>query len=254
MQPKIISASIVGEKNTRYNKPCEDAWGVYQDELEWILVLADGAGSAPLASAGAALAVSFSIEWFKSSPKFRTGNNLSLLFEYVHEQMMEYSRDQNIDIRELSCTLQIATQTGDKYTLAKVGDGNMIVIAQDKVETPFPDPINGFVNHTHFITQADWRTHFQTASYEFLDCIFLQTDGVDPISILPESGNPYSPFYLALHLMLSKKSHEASEAVLCDLLNSQSIKKRSNDDKSLIVAITKPEIGTPDSQDDHISN
>lgn len=119
-----------------------------------------------------------------------------------------------------------------------IGDGAALALAGDRwVMSP---PRNGeYAHETYFFTQDDWRRQLRFKLIEpGFDTIFVMTDGVTDIG-LKQSGRriePFMPFFEPIGRFLTANDRAAGEQALGATLDSDAVRARSNDDKTLVWA------------------
>ena len=103
-------------------------------------------------------------------------------------------------------------------------------------------PVKGeFYNETVFVTSAGFSEH---ARYEVLPAaevsgVAVLTDGLEMVSMDLADGTPHEPFFRTLFTLARDPEEDlaAAERELGDLLRSERICERTDDDKTLILAV-----------------
>lgn len=232
-----------------------------------IAAVADGAGSAPKAHEGAALACQKFIEL--AIPLFSGSLDAPCLVSAIHEKLPAGK------FEDYACTL-VGVVAGPKGAfILQVGDGGAVVRLASAVEAPtvgremagtavkaqgeaaggttvmedvasqgsytiplWPEETE-FLNHTFFITAPDAEEHLQIHRIEEpVHEIALFTDGLQHLIIDRKSKSPHQPFFNTIFRPLSAEPDQDIKASwwLERQLASDHVTKRTDDDTSIVIA------------------
>lgn len=260
----IIGASVTGTSHLTISHGCDDAHGYRLLEHDILLLaVADGAGTAVRSATGAATAVRVALETAaqlltqQSEPQAHnqwqniltfilhtTHNALALL---VDESGSTPSTDDVKDdpsdstssvLRDYATTLLTAIVTKHWVAIVQVGDGAAVIQRPDGSFTSLtPRHSKEYINETDFITD----THYlDEAEYTILpragtQGIALLTDGLQMVAMKFPENTPYQPFFVPMFKFAA--SPEATEEALQHFLASERISERTDDDKTLVLAV-----------------
>ncbi len=107
------------------------------------------------------------------------------------------------------------------------------------IKTMHTESINHAPATTMFLTGDRYEDHveFQAAEGDFTD-VALMTDGVERLALSFEGRTPHTPFFDPLfNALRSAPAPAALNTELCRFLESDSMKRRSDDDKTVILAV-----------------
>ena len=249
---RVLAQSAIGSSHLRENLPCQDmcAAAVLHDaqgHAVLALVASDGAGSACRAQEGARLVSDLFMEQARDHVAAGTGAGaltLSQATEWVRriaKGIREHAESLNLVPRDLASTL--VGIIADRSGLAgfQVGDG-AIVLASGLEYRPLFWPERGqYANMTHFVSDEDATDHLQFAvEREVADEIAVLTDGLQSLALNYAAKSAHAPFFAPLFIPI--RDAVSSEAVqslaepLAHFLSSASLERRTDDDKTLILA------------------
>jgi hypothetical protein len=241
---KVLGSSVIGTSHLRHGLPCQDAHGtLFLPNNVVALAVADGAGSAGRAQEGSRIATTNSLEFIE--------RHLSLHIPQSHAEWETLLRDAIWDSRrtleisagdgnlcDLATTLLLAVATPDTLAVAQVGDGAIVyrdVHGLLHVLTTVED--REYINETSFLTgsalQNDVVCTVLTASE--IDAIAIFSDGIQHLAIEYPTNIAHPPFFNPLFAFVSTEDADPRE--LDALLSSPQVNERTDDDKSLVLAV-----------------
>ncbi len=247
---RVIGASVVGTSHRKTDKPCQDAhaYRVLPDGA--LLVVADGAGSAERAEAGARLAVAVALEvllegvalgWPSSEQVWR--ELFAAAYAQAQQAIFDLAARDGATPRDYATTLLCAALSADLLAVAQLGDG--VVVAQDGAGQYFvaAAPQRGeYANETYFLVQPNALTNVAVQVYaEPVQALAVMTDGLLRLVLDVQTTTPHAPFFNPL-LAFAKAALYAEQASgqLADFLDSDRVSARTDDDKTLVLAVRGP--------------
>ena len=95
------------------------------------------------------------------------------------------------------------------------------------------EPMNGqYANETYFITMKNWDNYLRISEYNInFDSIFLFSDGVTPLSLMKKNHLDF--YYHFINGLRIKIKMKITCKVLKNTLNSEKVKKITDDDKTI---------------------
>jgi len=255
MSWRYAAASVAGTSHVKQQRSCEDAHRceVVQTAAGPVLTafVADGAGSAQRAEAGAQLACSLASDEIRNiltsgggiagiDEPFLTGCLARLRSEVVARAEAEGLRP-----REFGCTLLGAIVGGEPAAFFPIGDGAIVISPrgeEDQYRWVFWPATGEYDNTTFFATQPDAAEHLQHAYVEGpIDEIALFSDGLQRLVLDFRNRTAPAPFFRS---MLSWIRSAGGEQPLSDRLSGHLsaplVNDRTDDDKTLILATRRP--------------
>jgi serine/threonine protein phosphatase PrpC len=253
---RVLGASAVGTNHQHTGRNCEDAHAYrnYADML--LLATADGAGSASQAATGAQIAVQSSLDAAERILREETmlldtvrwQSILPLILTETHTALKEQAQSfssvhvtpdaSNLPLRQFATTLLFAAITPQWLAVAQIGDGAIVVLHPEGTLTSLTSRESRmYVNETVFITDTDYLS---LVTYTILprtnvQGIALLTDGLQMIALKFPENTPHEPFFTPLFRFVRRP--DASEAELHTFLASERVCQRSDDDKTLLLAV-----------------
>lgn len=253
----VVGAAVQGMSHARLGLPCQDAqaYRLLRDGT-LLIALADGAGSAQFAEQGADYAVETALQALTaafegaiSDDSAGWARRMQEVFNEVHAAMASLaalSEDPAITPRDYAATLTCVAASADRLAVGQVGDG--AVIAADEVGHLFAVTRlqrGEYANETHFISDED---ALEQVVIEVIAikaaALAVMSDGLIRLALKMPSQQPHAPFFQPLFRFagsIKEGQEEARLAVqqLTDFLASERVNTRTDDDKSLVMAVRK---------------
>lgn len=249
----VAAAAVPGRAHAALDLPCQDALA-YRTGPDGLLVLAlaDGAGSAELSDRGARTAVDETLdalsaalaEDLPSSPE-GWSEVLATAFEWARLELEFLAAEERRPLRDFATTLTCVAAVGDWLAVASLGDG--VVVAGDGGELTTINTLQRgeYANETVFLTQEDVLDHLQICVQTCpVNRLAVMSDGLTRLALRFPSLEPHAPFFDPLFAFLEQaaaagENGSAGER-LADFLNSPRVNERTDDDKSLLLALRCP--------------
>ncbi len=264
---RYVHASVPGVAHLASGADCQDACTaelLSAPDIGPVLVLAvaDGAGSAAQARAGADLACrtllaecatrvrdSASMAWARTDAE--------ALLQSVRTALAQLADEAGLPVREFACTLLGAVVAADRALFLQIGDGVIVIDSGEDYRPVFWPQTGEYANETHFATDPDALARLEcTLLAEPVSDIALLSDGLQPLALHYQSRQAHAPFFRPLFHRLREHAEPGCPAALAAALErflaSPAIDRRTHDDKTLILATRRPapapgaETGTPE--------
>lgn len=209
-----------------------------------IACAADGAGSAKRSDVGSAIACEMIAE---SATRYHEshGNFQQLQLDHVvtwcesvREKLRHTADAKNCSMRDLATTLCVAILSPESSIFFQIGDGAITVGNRGVYGVVFWPQSGEYANVTNFMTSDDYqdKIEFQATTCRFTE-LALFTDGIERIALDFEGQTPHVPFFQPLFSAVRNATNGHSlDRDLAQFLQSDSVKSRSDDDKTLILA------------------
>lgn len=242
---QVVSASVTGAAHLRVAKGNEDAvLCASRRDGSLLLIAADGAGSATCAAEGSSLAVQGALEILQSSFLPTTAQTwTSFLLELtcrVRTGLQEVALETGQNLKDFASTLLLAVVTDTHVAALQVGDGAIVVKTDPSLQhltTPFR---GNYASETVFLTSDAFLEHAscQVIPSEKVTGLALLTDGLEPVAFDLSTDEPFAPFFKPLFdFAANSKDAYARNLELTSFLNSEPLQERTQDDKTLILAV-----------------
>jgi hypothetical protein len=242
---KIVAASVTGEAHLKQGKGNEDAFCLASRlDGSLLLTVADGAGSASYGAEGAELATTFALEFLSEIELPTTEDALQALMQgtvqHVHNVLETHATTKEKDIKDFASTLLVAVLTRSYIAALQMGDGAIVGI-KDETVTKLTRATHGeYASETVFITSQDYLEYCSctVTSSENFTGIALLTDGLEPVAMNLQTGEPFAPFFNPLFLFVrNEKDAREKSLALSEFLASDRISQRTHDDKTLVLVV-----------------
>jgi Protein phosphatase 2C len=245
---KLISASALGTSHQRRGEPCQDCGlaRTIQANGDTILVAccSDGSGSAVHSQIGSQLACEnvarVVAEALQSGLRVEDIDRERVLL--WHREVLTCLEKEAIQRlcapRELACTLLTAVIGDHVAVFSQIGDGAIVVSADDSYDPVFWPQSGEYINATNFLTDDGFEQRLEFCSWnETVDDVALFTDGLQMLVLHYAERTAHPPFFAPLFKRLRESAAtEELQASLKRFLDSARVNERTDDDKTLIVA------------------
>jgi serine/threonine protein phosphatase PrpC len=243
-------AVATGTAHVRLDLPCQDAVAYQADEHNLLVALSDGAGTAERSQYGAQTAVQAALDSLAAAldtslPGEQPGwqDTLHAAFAAARAALESLAEIEEQPLRAYAATLILAVATADRLVVAQLGDG--AVVAGESPEELYlvnRAQRGEYANETYFLTQEDALEQVQVAVYErAVNLLAVMSDGLTRLAMQLPAQEPYLPFFQPL-LAFAAHANEEEQAAghLVEFLTSERVCDRTDDDKSLVLAVRVP--------------
>jgi hypothetical protein len=209
-----------------------------------VACVADGAGSAKYSDTGATIACNTMIEraavHFNESGRFDnvSRNDVLAWCEDARSRIRNEASARSCSTREFASTLCAVIAAPECSVFFQIGDGAIIVGMRGIYGVVFWPQSGEYANSTNFLTADDFqnRLDFLTTTSRCSD-LALFTDGLERLALRFDIQTPHGPFFDPLFRALRTAGNlDGLNEGLRQFLASDSVQKRSDDDKTLILA------------------
>ena len=211
-----------------------------------VAFVSDGAGSASHGGEGASLICRTLAEL--SRVYFRENDQLpsdAVLFDWVdaaRDRIWAAAKRRGLMPRDFAGTLVGAISTGASSVVAHVGDGCAAVLdANGKWSVPSWPEHGEYASTTHFVTDdVCARLRIERVEFEIVGLAVL-SDGLERLALQFSDHTPFAAFFdgMAKPLLASKGvgRDRGLSGALRRYLESDAINSRTDDDKSIVLAV-----------------
>lgn len=248
---QIISASVAGSSHEKQAIPCQDAH-IYReiDPHQFIVAVADGAGSASLADVGAQLAVKTATqlieEYLSSVDDTATvdwNTQLLAVVDQTKQAIEAEAHQRDILARELATTLILGVVTASTIAVVQIGDGAVVVEDQQGTLMALTIPTSGeYLNETTFLVSPNALESAQIQVWSGMPkYLAIFSDGLQMLGLKMPEGQPHPPFFSPLFRFVETIGDRTeAEQQLISFLRSPRVNQRTDDDLTLILAAKIP--------------
>lgn len=243
----VLGESVRGTSHRAGDTPCQDAFrsSTFGPEKDWlVVVVADGAGSASHSEVGSSLACAEFIHQCQSLDPLTLNKQQEIidLFSIVRNKLIAQAELLQIKLRDLACTALVAIVGPTTAIFAQIGDGGIVVGDGQFTRIVFWPETTGYANETDFLTDEQFAT---TLRFEIMTTpiseFALFSDGLQRLALDFASKVPHPPFFRPL---FAGFRNAADTLLLVEpfraFLDSPAVNDRTDDDKTLVLAIYHP--------------
>jgi Protein phosphatase 2C len=241
----VIAGSIAGTSHVQRGTPCQDVSGhaVFGAADEWLAVaVADGAGSATHSDRGAAVCVEELLRGVQAAPiEAFTREGMLDLFTSARTAVQAAAEVLGVPPRELACTALLAVVGPDGAAFGQIGDGAIVLGDGTSYRTAhWPEP-GEYANLTDFLTDDGFAEKFAFKTIaEPINEVAVLSDGLQRLCLDFANKCPHEPFFRPLFRRLwDTPDPRELDGPLREFLDSPAINSRTDDDKSLVLAVRR---------------
>ncbi len=245
---RVIGASVQGTAHQKMDVLCQDAQQsrVLPDGT-LLIAVADGAGSSARSQVGAQRAVEQSLDALTFAlDQRRPGTDdewqrmILGAFGKARESLLQLADDEDAPLQLFATTLTCVVATDGWLAVGRLGDGAIVAQMMDGSSWASGRPRRGeYANETYFLTmpEAVDAVEVQTAP-QAARTIAVTTDGLLRLALKLPDYEPHTPFFQPLLAFAAEATDEQqANAQLADFLASERVCARTDDDKTLVLAV-----------------
>ena len=253
MNWRVVCASVVGTSHLQFGTACQDScWaqvdGLPGDQSLLSLFVADGAGSAARGGDGAELGIEAAAAFV--AYQVAKGNiTLDAAFArelvlLVRERIFSAAQLASVSSRDFACTLIGVLSSASTTLVLQIGDGAAVVDVGEGLEVAVPPMSGEYANMTNFVTDDDALTILATRVYSGPALrVAALSDGIQRLSINLANNTPHAPFFTPFFDGMTKATADQEDqlqGLLTQFLGSAAVNERTDDDKTLALAVLVP--------------
>ena len=249
---KVLSSSVTGTSHANRNEEGQDYCraGVKSicDRLFFIALAADGAGSTTDGGTGAKIACESACHGISDTIRLH-GGDLAHVTRQEIENWIAASREaigaeaesNGNQIRNYACTL-IGTVLCETYAIYfQIGDGGIVIGDGTGYHIVFWPEQGEYANTTYFLTDDSVLGHLTIRQQDTApDEVALFTDGLQHLVLSYPTKTVHSGFFKPLFERIRNSTDNEFQAISDGFhifLTRDEIQRRSDDDKTLVLAV-----------------
>ncbi len=247
----MIGASVQGTSHERTDIPCQDAHGCcVLPGGSIVAAVGDGAGTAERSDEGARRAVDSVLASTEAAlaeglPQDGVAWDAVLLegFRRARQSIQELAEAEHAPLRAFATTLTCAVVTEEWLVVGHIGDGLVVARGENGDLFSACEPQHGeYAGETFFLTMEGALQKTEVGVYaQSVDAVAVMTDGMVRLAVNLVDNTPHLPFFQPLFAFTAQiEDHERAQEQLVDLLASQRVNKRTDDDKTLVL-VARPQ-------------
>jgi hypothetical protein len=250
---RVVGAAVQGTSHTRSDKPCQD-WQGYRclPDGGLVVAVADGAGSARRAERGSRRAVEAALEsaeraveaLLETQPDLTEADWQDLMrtiFGDARRAVAARARSERHRLREYATTLTVVIAADGWVAVGQIGDGAVVILdMRGEMYAATRLQKGEYANETHFLTLRDAVKRVMVVAEERpIKALAAMSDGLIRLALRLPSGDPHQPFFQPLFKFIARVDDEArAQDQLAAFLSSERVCARTDDDKSLVLALS----------------
>jgi serine/threonine protein phosphatase PrpC len=252
MPYSIFGASVKGASHLAKGSPCQDVWVGERVDASWsVIAVADGAGSAERSDVGAFVAATSAVASIKTTiegDSLQAWEPARLAREAVihaRQELEKKALELTCALKDLASTLIVSLIHHDTVTTAHIGDGGVIVATATGLVLASGPEETEYANETTFVTSEDWESELRVSeTLAGVVALAAFSDGCQRAALEISEGRlaPYARF---LEPLFSYASTTTDLPTLAEdlrlLLSSSKLSDISDDDKTLVIGVSRPD-------------
>ncbi len=249
---RVVSASEVGTSHVANGKVCEDScWALCDRTAADVPVVsvfvADGAGSASNGGEGAELAMQAAAGYMANKlaqPEFGLSDAFAVeCVVAVRDRIYGHAEACGLTARDFACTFLGLVSTPQATLVMQIGDGGIVVDVGLGLEVAVVPMAGEYANMTHFVTDEDAIEVLATKVYQAgVERAAAFSDGLQRLALNMALSTPHDPFFAPFFRVLGAATdaqEDELQAALVRFLGSPPVNERTDDDKTLVVAVRR---------------
>jgi Protein phosphatase 2C len=214
-----------------------------------VIIVSDGAGSAPLGGEAASLICRrltvFTRRHFESTDALPSDELLQTWLDAIRNVIGEVAVRRNLAVRDFAATLILFISSGSESVVLHVGDGCAVLKDEDTNSWIAPSwPFHGeYASTTAFVTDEPRPNSSIVRHAGRISAVSVFSDGLERLALDLKARQPFAPFFDNIITPVAGSSSVGKDVELSNkletFLDSDSINSRSDDDKTLILAVRR---------------
>lgn len=252
----VAGASVVGTSHVARGAICQDAHAyLVRPDGVLLVAVADGAGSAERSAEGARISVERTIEVLDGgldrhlrehddAPDANAWRQLMTdAVDAARRRIDDLASSAALSPRSFACTLTCVAVARDRLAVAQIGDA--AAVARDgegNIRTVGVPQRGEYANEAFFVTMTDAMTRLEiTVTDERATAVAALSDGLLRVATQGRDHEAHAPFFEPLLSVVTRLGGgSVVEAKLAAFLDSERVNKRTDDDKTLVLAVRSP--------------
>jgi hypothetical protein len=240
---RFTATSVIGTSHQRTATPCQDysLCELHGDRL--IAAVSDGAGSVSRADTGARIAVTYFVQAFRDvDPAAMDREHVRDFVQSLQQMLCNEAAASGAVLGDYACTLLGVVATPDATLCVQIGDGAIVIPGREPItyETAVWPMHGDYANTTSFLTQETAADIIEFRVVPPVSKFAIFSDGLERLILNEVTRTVHAPALRPIiDWFLSPEAADAAERAraLTTYLESDHINQRTDDDKSLVVAV-----------------
>jgi hypothetical protein len=245
---RVVGAAVQGSAHERTGQPCQDALGYWVTPAGAVLIfVADGAGTAERAEQGAQVAVREGLGAVEAGlaqgiPQDEAGWRALVeeSFFQARQALEQLAAAESLPLKSFGTTLVCGVVLDGLLVTGQVGDGAVIAGTEQGELFTAAFPQRGeYANETYFLTLPEALERLEVQVYtQPIAALALLSDGLTRLALQLPAYRPHPPFFVPLLSFAARaQEQDQAEQQLAAFLLSERVCARTDDDKTLVMAV-----------------
>ena len=239
---RVASASVTGTAHLKHETPCQDFSLCSITRNGLICAVSDGAGTASHADAGARIAVTHFVRSLSDVTELAAidRDRIAGFLGSLEKVLTREASENGATIGDYACTLLGVIASPTQTVCLQIGDGAIVIPAGDPgaYDWVFWPQHGEYANTTNFVTQPNARDVFELRVGPAINEFALFSDGLERLILNDLTRRVHAPALLPIFEWLrTKEADGKGTQALTTYLESDHINQRTDDDKSLVMAV-----------------
>ncbi|TPQ49376.1 protein phosphatase 2C domain-containing protein [Prosthecomicrobium hirschii] len=249
-----VAASVVGLSHIRAGTRLQDAKHCFVSSKTdgrpvFFAVVADGAGSAKFGGQGATIVcrtfASQARDALRGTSELPDDETIWSWLDIARDRIQLAAKKRELTARDFATTLVLVIASPDAIVTAHIGDG--AIVARDRVSAQWnvmSEPHHGeYASTTYFVTDDPQPAMRIGRHLNGFSAIAAFSDGIENLVLDSVTGAAYAGFFAPMAKPLDASIKTGRDCALSEslaaFLASDRLNERTDDDKTLIVAVLK---------------
>lgn len=246
------AASCRGTSHIKRNVRRQDAYSCSYGTNEGktlIAIVSDGAGSAVMGGEGASLIcrtlMTRARQFDFSREELPSDETLWEWINVARQRIAQAAEARQLKTRDFAATVVMAISSGANTLVAHIGDGSAVARYGETDEwTALSWPSQGqYASSTFFVTDDPEPRLNISRSNTFVSALAVFSDGVERLALDMAAQKPFKPFFDGMFRGIAATQAEGCDQKLSmqlsRYLDGEAVNARTDDDKTLILAVRK---------------
>ena len=159
----------------------------------------------------------------------------------VRERIYAQAEKDGFKARDYACTFLSVLSSSQGTLVMQIGDGGIVLDVGKGLHVPVVPMSGEYANMTHFVTDEDAIDVLVSKIFpDKVSKVAVFTDGIQRLALNMATNTVHEPFFgpfFKVLLTATSGQEDQLQSALASFLNSESVNERTDDDKTLALAV-----------------